>query len=121
MDLIQKASLIHKAFEDLKSLLGDDRGWGGVEGVYDAEASADLPREVESRQELEGGPAESCALGEEFPGRTFFKPSEVDPEDPAFYSGVSLGIPYAVAVRTSEGQNKLIPIMGGEFRSYGRI
>lgn len=121
-DLIQRASLIHKAFEDLKALLDDDRGVDPlVSGVYAKEASDSPSMDLDSMQGLEGGESETMDLGEEFPGRTFFKPSQINPEDPAFASGVSLGIPYAVAVRCNDGQNKLIPIMGGEFRGYGRI
>lgn len=52
---------------------------------------------------------------EDFPGRKFFRLEDLDMEDPAFYTGKEIGIPYAVAVRTHDGQNKLLPIKNGLF------
>lgn len=47
---------------------------------------------------------------EDFPGRKFYRFDDLHPDNGEFYAGKAIGIPYAVAVRTSNGQNRLIPL-----------
>ncbi len=46
-------------------------------------------------------------------------PWAINPEDPELYTGKALGIPVAVVVRQSNGDDKLYPIVNGKFEGYG--
>ena len=55
---------------------------------------------------------------EDFPGRDSFTLSDIsDADSERFYTGSSLGIPKAVAVRQNNKQGKLLPIRNGLFYS----
>lgn len=47
---------------------------------------------------------------EEWPGRLSYSYESLDPENPQQYSGMPLGIPIGVVVRSSDNQDKLIPL-----------
>lgn len=54
-------------------------------------------------------PMFSCD-SEEFPGRLAYSYESLDPENPMQYSGMPLGIPVGVVIRSSDNQDRLIPL-----------
>ncbi len=118
----EKISFIQQAFMDLKELMVDDRNLSEEETESNEEREAELADP--SLESAEYAMDEfDAACQHEFPGRPFYRFGEINPEDPAFASGKSLGMPYAVAVRTSEGQNRLLPLMTGSMHEdiYGKL
>lgn len=118
----EKISFIQQAFMDLKELMVDDRNLSEEETESNEEREAEM--EDPSLESAEYAMDKfDAACQHEFPGRPFYRFGEINPEDPAFASGKSLGIPYAVAVRTSEGQNRLLPLMTGSMHEdiYGKL
>lgn len=55
---------------------------------------------------------------EDFGFEKSFRFEDINPEDPEYWGGKSLGIPYAVVVRQNDGMDKLLPIMNGKFEDY---
>lgn len=118
--------LMAEGFAELRRIaaeLANDRGLGSndfslhLEGrVEPAEEMDDLPSMIgmDDSQRLDGYLEESYECSD-FPGRPFFDPDTIDPDDPGFASGMSLGIPIAVVVRSNDGQDKLLPIKDGRF------
>lgn len=106
----------YKDFRDLMDSLKGDRSLPSVSPMNDMMKVMAMPGSedaMEVEEEAEDYDSDSC---EDFPGRPYFKMEDINAEDPRFYSGMEIGIPYAVAVRNSEGQSKLIPIVNGMFK-----
>ncbi len=124
--------LMAEGFKELRRIaaeLSGERGLGSSD-FEDYVDDRDLAEDEESHEGLhlagEIGPVPDTEMLDgylgrdedecsDFPGRPFFDPKAVDWDDPAFASGVSLGIPYAVVIRSHDGQDKLLPIKDGRF------
>lgn len=124
-DKMQQASfLMLEAFKDFRSVmeeLKNDRGAQAPDPMNDMMKVKSMPGSegsLEKAMKLLGIKEEEdydADCDEDFPGRPFFKMEDLDGEDPRFYTGLEIGIPYAVAVRNAEGQGMLIPIKNGMF------
>lgn len=109
--LLEAFKDFHQAIEDLKN----DRGEAAPYSAEQEEAQKSIePFSFSSMNGYHMG-LEDGECDEDFPGRRFFRLQDLDTEDPAFWGGKEIGIPYAVAVRTHDGQNKLLPIKNGLF------
>lgn len=98
MDPMAKAALIEACFKDFISLTKK------YEALFSDSSEEEDEEELGSCE-----PDPMMVSSEEFPGRPNFDPSKVDPEDPAFYSGKSIGIPQSVAVTVDMNQQKFFP------------
>lgn len=64
---------------------------------------------VDAEDEAENEIEYQC---EDFPGRSYFSFKDIDVNDPAFYSGKHLGLPFNEAVHRASRQNNLLPMNG---------
>lgn len=113
---LQASALMMAAYKDFMQLskeLEGDRGSGITD--YAAEPVAEDPV---PGMDYENEDIPDFATGddyEDFPGRQLYCYDELDPNDPAFYSGKSIGIPSESAVRRNDRQGKLLAMMSGLF------
>lgn len=126
MDFVEKSALMMDAFRDFLDLCQKYEGDRG-QGFNDFEEYNSVKEE-----ELEIPQYDPWSMSlmdlcspprstDEFPAEETMASSvwDINAEDPELYSGKSMGIPYAVAVRQSNGDDKLIPIVNGKFQGYG--
>lgn len=120
--IVEKQALMMEAYKDFRDLceqLKSERSNGDSSSSMDYSV-AESPREelLESPEEelLEQNEERSF---DEFPEVQSFSWKDIDPNDPAFWTGKSIGIPIAVVVRNGEGQDKLLPIINGRFGPDG--
>ncbi len=110
-----------EAFQDFKSMMDALKsGDSDMLSVDDSESEKLIPaadggsedEQLERYQPDTSSDEEPAmfARDEEFPGRKSFAYEDLNPDDGGFYSGKEIGIPVAVAIRYSSGQDRLIPI-----------
>ena len=123
-DKIQNASyMMLEAFKDFKEVFASlsDRGEGAkpeMGPMKEVKMKGSMEMVEEAMKKLLGVDEEEdydADCEEDFPCTPHFKFEDINAEDPRLASGLQMGIPYAVAVRNSEGQGMLIPIKGGLF------
>lgn len=96
-----------KDFMDLAKQLVDDRSQG-----QDWDPGLAAPEQLEVYDEEDDATLDHLleCYYEDFPGRKFFLVDNLNPDDPGFVSGKSIGVPKNGVVRYSRNQNRLIPI-----------
>lgn len=119
---MQNASyMMLEAFKDFKEVFESlaDRGEGIKAPTNHIEEVKPMKGSMEAIED-----AFKYLLGEEdwdgdcevdFPAQPHFKYEDINGEDSRFWGGMEIGIPYAVAVKNSDGQGMLIPIQNGLF------
>lgn len=112
-------SFMAQAFQDLRDLveeLKNDRGQGL------SEEEAEVP-ESDNLFAYGGGLETADTFRyddeDEFPIPRSFRWQDLDPNDPEFATGKSIGLPVAVVIRNDLGQDRLLPIIDGRFSSGG--
>lgn len=141
-DILEKHAFAMEAYKDFRDLcdsLRFDRGLTGEGfgddhslGLSPASEELEIDREPEPEEEenryldfdylkLWGeddgeGVAQDKMM--DFPEVQGFSIKDINPEDPAFAYGKSIGIPVGLVVRTDDG-DKLLPIIDGKFNGYG--
>lgn len=120
--IVEKQALMMEAYKDFRDLceqLKSERANGdsGHSMEYSVEGSV-REEMLETPQEelLEQNDERSF---DEFPEVQSFCWKDINPDDPGFWTGKSIGIPIAVVVRNTEGQDKLLPIINGRFNTDG--
>lgn len=111
----------YKDFRDLARELLNDRG-GGANPAEEEESPADYTMEFDEYDVPSAVALESHNYADEcsdFPLQHGFSIDDINPEDPAFWGGKSIGLPIAVVVRSNDGQDKLISIKDGMFVGHG--
>lgn len=116
---MQRASaFMLEAFQDFKAMM-ESLGNGGsdVEDDYDSEKYAEdsQSKRYQASECYDEEPQLFAQPKEDFPGRPSYDYTDLNPDDPKFYSGYEIGIPVGVVVRSTSGQDRLIPIQN----SYG--
>lgn len=124
--ILEKQTLMMDAYRDFRDLcdqLKSERGTGHNDWENPYEASPSLPdysmEDDEGSVDEELYDSKEAYEPDEFPMPRSFSYRNIDPNDPAFWSGKSIGIPDALLVRTSESDGDLLPIINGKFRTYG--
>lgn len=125
MDELNRADLMLKCFSDLCDMMKDERGLGNNDfeeylennSAEEEELNADSSMWNMSLRDLISPPRGL----DEFPEQKAMPESvwDINPDDPEFWTGKSLGIPVGVVIRQSNGDDKLLPIIDGKFQSYG--
>lgn len=119
--LEEKNTLMMEAYKDFRDLceqLKYERAQGGLPHQVEASALAPESEYMEDfglKLESELLPNYNERSWDEFPEQRSFSFKDINPEDPAFWTGKSIGIPIAVVVRDGAGKDKLLPIINGRF------
>lgn len=114
----------YKDFREMARQLMDERG-AGANLAEEDESPADYTMEFDEYDvpmavSMSHNYAQEYAEDDcDFPLQNGFCIDDINPEDPAFWGGKSIGLPVAVVVRSNDGQDKLIPIKDGMYTDHG--
>lgn len=107
----------YQAFQDVIAELGESRdfaehvpaGQPEVESNDERLVGSDDRSDDEFNHDVYEG--EGARQGYEmFPGRKFFRPEDLDMEDPKYWGGFELGIPVSMTVHYSTGQHREVTL-----------